>query len=232
MRVTILGCGGSAGVPVIGGPDGTGDWGECDPGEPRNRRTRASIVVESGAGSRLAGRYLARHAHAAARPAACPAIDAVLFTHAHADHITGLDDVRVLNRIVDRPLDAFGTAKTLDEINRRFEYAFRPWQPPGFYRPVLTAAPGRARRDDPRRPAWRSACSTRTTASRESLGLRIGGFGYSTDVVELDEAAFAALAGVDTWLVDCFQRGTASDARASRAGAGLGRPSRRRGAPC
>ncbi len=137
MRVTILGCGGSTGVPAIGGPDGTGDWGECDPGEPRNRRTRASIVVESGAGSRL---LVDTSPDMRSQLLACrvPSIDAVLFTHAHADHITGLDDVRVLNRIVDRPLDAYGTAKALDEIIRRFEYAFRPWQPPGFYRPVLT----------------------------------------------------------------------------------------------
>jgi phosphoribosyl 1,2-cyclic phosphate phosphodiesterase len=204
MRVTVLGCGGSTGVPAIGGPDGTGDWGECDPGEPRNRRTRASIVVESGAGSRL---LVDTSPDMRTQLLTCrvPAIDAVLFTHAHADHITGLDDVRVLNRIVDRPLDAFGTAKALDEIIRRFEYAFRPWQPPGFYRPVLTE-----RRVEPDATIRAAGLTIRLFNQdhgfTESLGLRIGGFGYSTDVVELDEAAFVTLAGVDTWLVDCFQR--------------------------
>jgi phosphoribosyl 1,2-cyclic phosphate phosphodiesterase len=134
-----------------------------------------------------------------------PGVDAVLFTHAHADHITGIDDVRVLNRIVDRPLDAFGTAKALDEIIRRFEYAFRPWQPPGFYRPVLTE-----RRVEPDATIRTAGLGIRLFNQdhgfTESLGLRIGGFGYSTDVVALDAAAFAALDGVDTWLVDCFQR--------------------------
>lgn len=204
MRVTILGCGGSTGVPAIGGPDGTGDWGECDPREPRNRRTRASIVVESKAGSRL---LVDTSPDLRSQLLSCrvPSIDAVLMTHAHADHITGLDDVRVLNRILNRPLDVYGTDKTLDEIIRRFEYAFRPWQPPGFYRPVLTQ-----RRVEPdatlRLADLKVRLFNQDHGFTESLGLRIGGFGYSTDVVELDETAFAVLEGVDTWLVDCFQR--------------------------
>ncbi len=204
MRVIVLGCGGSTGVPAIGGADGAGDWGECDPREPRNRRTRASIVVESEAGSRL---LVDTSPDMRSQLLACriPAIDSVLFTHAHADHITGLDDVRVLNRIIDRPLDAFGTAKALDEIVGRFGYAFRPWQPPGFYRPVLTE-----RRVEPdatiRTASLEVQLFNQDHGFTESLGLRVGGFGYSTDVVELDDAAFAALEGVDTWLVDCFQR--------------------------
>jgi phosphoribosyl 1,2-cyclic phosphate phosphodiesterase len=204
MRVILLGTGGSAGVPMIGGEDGTGDWGACDPAEPRNRRTRASIVVESGQGTRL---LVDTSPDMRTQLLDCrvPSIDAILYTHAHADHITGLDDVRILNRIVDRPLDAFATANTLDEMTRRFGYAFRPWEPPGFFRPVLV--PREVRRTD-----------TITAAGLEvqlfeqdhgfipTLGLRIGGFGYSTDVVGLDDTAFAALDGVDTWVVDCFLR--------------------------
>jgi phosphoribosyl 1,2-cyclic phosphate phosphodiesterase len=134
-----------------------------------------------------------------------PRVDAVLYTHAHADHITGIDDVRILNRIVGRPLDAFATKATLEELTRRFAYAFRPWQPPGFFRPVLVA---------------REVAAGETIATADmqvrlfeqdhgfipSLGLRIGDFGYSTDVVSLDDAAFAALEGVDTWVVGCFLR--------------------------
>lgn len=204
MRVTVLGCGSSTGVPAIGGADGAGDWGSCNPAESRNWRTRASIVVESGAGQRilvdtapdLRGQLLACR---------IPSVDAVLFTHAHADHITGLDDVRVLNRLVGRPLDAYGTTATLDEITRRFEYAFRPWKPPGFFRPVLV----------PRCVAPGDVIETAGICLRlfeqdhgfsQSLGLRTGGFAYSTDAVMLNEAAFDAIAGVDTWLVGCFQR--------------------------
>ena len=129
----------------------------------------------------------------------------MLFTHAHADHITGLDEVRILNRVVNRPLDGFATAETLRELRERFGYAFRTWKPPGFFRPVLVP-----------REVWPgevlSVAGMKVRLFRqdhrvvETLGLRVGDFGYSTDVVALDEAGFAALAGIDTWLVGCFQR--------------------------
>lgn len=203
MRVTVLGCGGSAGVPHIGGRDGRGDWGACDPGEPRNRRTRASIAMEQD-GQRL---LVDTSPDLRAQLLACgvAGVDAILYTHSHADHITGLDDVRILNRIAGRPLDAFATAGTLRELARRFDYAFRPWQPPGFFRPVLATrevAPGEA----PEMAGMAVRLFDQDHGFVRTLGVRIGGFGYSTDVVGLDEAAFAALSGVHTWLVDCFQR--------------------------
>lgn len=202
MRVVLLGTGGSAGVPMIGGPDGAGNWGRCNPAEPRNRRTRSSIVVESATGERL---LVDTSPDLRSQLLACriPRIDGILFTHAHADHITGLDDVRILNRIAGQPLPAFGTASVLDEITSRFPYAFRPWKPPGFFRPVLETqpiAPGETL-------VTAGLCVGMFTQDHgygPSLGLRIGGFGYSTDVVRLDEAAFAALAGVEVWVVDCF----------------------------
>jgi phosphoribosyl 1,2-cyclic phosphate phosphodiesterase len=204
MRVILLGTGGSAGVPMIGGEDGTGDWGACDPTEPRNRRTRASIVVESGQGTRL---LVDTSPDMRTQLLDCriPSIDAILYTHAHADHITGLDDVRILNRIVDHPLDAFATGHTIDEMTRRFGYAFRPWEPPGFFRPVLV--PREVRPTDTITVAGlRVQLFEQDHGFISTLGLRIGGFGYSTDVVGLDDAAFAALDGVDTWVVDCFLR--------------------------
>jgi phosphoribosyl 1,2-cyclic phosphate phosphodiesterase len=134
-----------------------------------------------------------------------PGADAVLFTHAHADHITGIDDVRILNRIARRPLEAFGTRKTLDEITKRFGYAFAPWDGKGFYRPVLTGKsvnPG----DTVRAAGLDLLVFSQGHGRVETLGLRIGPFGYSTDVVQLDDAALEALAGVDTWVVGCFLR--------------------------
>ena len=132
-------------------------------------------------------------------------VAAVLYTHAHADHITGLDDVRLLNRVVNRPIAAYGTEATLAELAQRFAYAFRPWQPPWFFRPVLEATPVAS-------DATIDAAGMVVRLFQQdhgyttSLGLRVGGFGYSTDAVALDDAAFAALAGVDTWVVGCFQR--------------------------
>lgn len=204
MKVTLLGTGGSAGVPMIGGPDGGGDWGQCDPAEPRNRRTRSSIVVEGSQNQRV---LVDTSPDMRSQLLDCrvPSVDAIVFTHAHADHITGIDDVRILNRIAKRPLPAYATAETLEEITRRFGYAFRPWDPPHFYRPVLQANP----------VAFGDVLSVGGLSIRvfgqshgrtTTLGLRIGAFGYSTDVVELDAAAMDALAGVDTWVVDCFLR--------------------------
>ena len=203
MRVTLLGCGGSAGVPHIGGADGRGDWGACDPSEPRNRRTRSSIVIERG-GKRL---LVDTSPDMRAQLLACgvPGVDAILFTHAHADHILGLDDVRLLNRVAKRPLEAVGTQRTLSDIEGRFDYAFRPWQQSYFFRPVLVP-----RAVEPGQTVEIEGISLRLFDQdhgfMHTLGLRCGAFGYSTDAVALDDAAFAALEGVDTWVVGCFQR--------------------------
>lgn len=203
MRVTVLGCGGSAGVPQVGGADGRGDWGACNPNDSRNHRTRSSLVIEQD-GKRL---LVDTGPDLRTQLLACgvPGIDAVLYTHSHADHITGIDEVRILNRIAGRPLPAYGTAFTLAELERRFDYAFRPWKPPGFFRPVMEPQPFAY--GDTITPAgipletFEQDHKVMTT-----LGFRAGPFAYSTDVVTLSDAAFGVLHGVDTWLVGCFQR--------------------------
>jgi phosphoribosyl 1,2-cyclic phosphate phosphodiesterase len=204
MRVILLGTGSSAGVPHIGGPDGTGNWGACDPAEPRNRRTRGSIVVEGDTGTRL---LIDTSPDMRAQLLECrvPGVDAVLYTHAHADHITCIDDVRILNRIAGRPLEAFATRSTLDELTLRFGYAFQVWRPPGFFRPVLEAREVTAGQTI-EAAGIQVRLFEQDHGVVSTLGLRIGNFGYSTDVVELDDTAFAALEGVDTWVVGCFLR--------------------------
>lgn len=204
IRVTLLGVGGSGGVPLLGGPAERGNWGECDPAEPRNRRTRSSALVETGRGKRLlidAGPDM----RAQLLAAGIGHLDAVAFTHTHADHVMGIDELRIVNRIRGGALEAFGTYVTLAELTTRFEYAFRPPPPQGFFRPALTprpVAPGetvemggipvRVFRQDHR--------------VMETLGFRIGRFAYSTDVVAFPPESLAALQGLDTWVVGCFQR--------------------------
>jgi phosphoribosyl 1,2-cyclic phosphate phosphodiesterase len=204
FKVKILGCGGSAGVPMVGGVDGLGDWGECDPQEPRNIRTRASIVLEAADGQRLLvdagpdlrGQLLAN---------GIGRVEALLVTHGHADHIMGMDEIRPLNRTLGAVIPVFTDEQTLGELKTRFEYIFRPSTAPVFYRPALeprivtvgqvveiAGMPVQLFRQDHK--------------VLDTLGLRVGSFGYSTDVVAMPEESFAALEGVDTWMVDCFQR--------------------------
>ena len=183
--------------------DGRGDFGACDPAEARNLRSRSSIVIEAPDGNILVDTGPDLRSQLLAN--AISLVPAIIFTHAHADHITGLDDVRLLNRIIDKPILGFATGATRAELHNRFDYAFKPWTPPGFYRPVIemqTISPG----DTLQICGAEVRTFDQDHHVMRTLGLRIGNFAYSTDVVRLDEAAFSTLEGVDTWLVGCFQR--------------------------
>ena len=197
MKVTVLGCGASWGVPAIGP-----DWGRCDPADPRNRRRRCSVLVES------RGSVLLIDTSPDLREQLIDArvrqVDAVLLTHAHADHLHGIDDLRMVNRSMKQPIPVYANDATLEELSRRFGYVLRPVGPEGrFYKPTLEeqeiTGPFCAA-DIPIVPFEQDHGFSTT------LGFRIGPFGYSTDVTELDDAAFAALAGVELWIVDCLRR--------------------------
>jgi phosphoribosyl 1,2-cyclic phosphate phosphodiesterase len=118
VKLIMLGSGTSTGVPRIGN-----DWGECDPSEPRNRRTRVSIVVESAAGARLLvdtspdlrQQLLAN---------AIERVDAVFWTHDHADHCHGIDDLRPMRYGRNAAIPGFASAKTARSLRQRFSYVF------------------------------------------------------------------------------------------------------------
>ena len=122
MKLTILGSGTSTGVPRLGGEHGA-DWGNCDPAEPKNRRTRVSILLESDAGSRilidtptdLRAQLLATDTHR---------IDAVFWTHDHADHCHGIDDLRPLRYGRAGPIPGFAASETVRRMRQRFGYVF------------------------------------------------------------------------------------------------------------
>jgi phosphoribosyl 1,2-cyclic phosphate phosphodiesterase len=205
LTVTLLGTGSSGGVPMLGGEGERGNWGECDPAEPCNRRTRTSALLEAPGSGRLlvdAGPDLRQQLLAAGKAR----LDAVLFTHAHADHILGIDDLRQVNRFTGKELPAYGTRATLSRLDDRFDYAFIGATPPFFYRPALAG----------QRVEYGQTVSVaglELTLFRQdhgvmdTLGFRCGGFAYSTDVVMLPEESLPHLEGLDTWVVGCFQRG-------------------------
>jgi len=204
LNVKILGCGGSAGVPMLGGLDGSGDWGTCDPADARNRRTRSSILIEGEDGQRLlvdAGPDL----RAQLLAAQIRQVDALLITHGHADHIMGLDEIRPLNRVLGKAIPTFATKQTLGELRTRFDYIFRDPTPPAFYRPAATPMPV-----EPGQQRDIAGLDVRLFRQdhkvMDTLGLRIGRFAYSTDVVAMPDESLALLTGLHTWVVGCFQR--------------------------
>ncbi len=119
----MLGSGTSTGVPRVGGEDGTGDWGDCDPNEPRNRRTRVSILVESDAGARLLV-DTSSDCRAQLLANRIPSVDAVFWTHDHADHCHGIDDLRVMRYGRGGPIPGYAATETVRRLRQRFGYVF------------------------------------------------------------------------------------------------------------
>jgi phosphoribosyl 1,2-cyclic phosphate phosphodiesterase len=197
MKVTVLGCAASWGVPAIGP-----DWGRCDPADPRNRRRRCSVLVESrGAVVLIDTSPDLREQLIDAR---IRRIDAVLLTHPHADHLHGIDDLRKVNQLMKKPIPLYADPYTMGEVDRRFGYVLKSALPDKLLaRPTLQpheiTGPFTAAGLPVVPFAQDHGYST-------TLGFRIGAFGYSTDVTELDEAAFAALTGIELWIVDCLRR--------------------------
>jgi phosphoribosyl 1,2-cyclic phosphate phosphodiesterase len=202
MRITILGCGAAGGVPLIGP-----DWGVCDPNEPRNRRRRVSILVddETAQGPILVD--TSPDMREQLIDAKVGRVGAVLYTHFHADHVHGIDDIRSLNRRQGTVIPAYGTADTMAALGKRFSYVFDPPPMsngrPAFYKPCLEA-----RRFEPGESFTAAGIGVMPFEQGHgyttTVGFRFGAAAYSTDVVELSEAAFDALAGIDLWIVGCL----------------------------
>ncbi|WP_085902168.1 MBL fold metallo-hydrolase [Kiloniella majae] len=200
MKITMLGCGGSGGVPICSGAAG-GNWGNCNPENPKNRRRRVSILVEHedttilvDTGPDLRIQLL---------DAGVEYIDAVLYTHDHADHIHGLDELRYLAYKAGGPIEAFMDEADREIITNRFAYAFTSsCDPESTYTPMM---------DDKTIDGPFKVGSIEITpfyqnhGNTTSLGFRFGDFAYSTDVFDLDERAFETLAGVKHWIVDCLR---------------------------
>jgi phosphoribosyl 1,2-cyclic phosphate phosphodiesterase len=199
MKVTVLGCGGSGGVPLVGP-----DWGRCNPENPKNRRRRVSVLVQhEGANIVL---DTSPDFRAQMLDVGIAKLDAILYTHDHADHTQGIDDVRFM-RSYDKAqrIPAYGAPETMATLAARFPYIFTQGTEGSghLYRPFLEARTVTG-------PF--QLCGLDVTPFEQehgfgskTLGYRVGSMAYSTDVVELPEPAFELLRGLDLWIVDCLR---------------------------
>jgi len=193
MKVTVLGCGGSMGVPMVGN-----NWGKCDPANPRNRRRRPSILLQTRKTTVLVD--TTPDLRDQLLDAQVGHVDAVLFTHEHADHVHGIDDLRPFTYRTGKPVPVYTNDVTVRSLEERFGYAVAAVDTDrGPYKPIVVAnrIHGSFRIGD-----LDIVPFEQSHGNTVSLGFRFGPFGYSTDVVTLSDEAFRVLDGVDVWMVD------------------------------
>ena len=197
MRVRILGCGTSTGVPKIGN-----DWGLCDANEPRNARLRTSIFVES-AGERMlvdCGPDLRQQLLAAE----VVRLDGAIVTHAHGDHCHGIDELRPVAQAIGGPVPLYARSNVLEELQLRFGYAFGQSD---FYRPIVEA---RQLAPELSFGGCRVTYVDQPHGGPTSLGLRFdegnASVGYAIDFSALSDGMAALYEDVDVWIADCLTR--------------------------
>lgn len=202
---TLLGTGSSGGVPRVGG-----DWGDCDPQEPRNRRTRCCALVQ-----RLAANGDVTTVLIDTSPdlreqlltAGIGCVDAIVYTHDHADQTHGIDDVRPLFLSSRTPIPTYMNAETRATLTRRFAYCF---EGKGGYPAILDLQPDLRPYEDVDISGPGGELKMLPMDMEHGrircLGFRIGSLAYCNDVSALPEEAFEALKGVDTFVVDALRR--------------------------
>ena len=206
QRLTILGCGSSGGVPRIGP-----DWGACDPKNPKNRRRRASVLIERFADE---GRGVTRVLIDASPDlreqlldARVGKLNAVVLTHDHADHVHGIDDLRVIAFAMKRRMPVYADAYTTESMQTRFRYCFK--QNPGSsypailearpmtpFQPIEVEGPGGTIRLFP---------FDQEHGEIRSVGIRVGDVAYSSDASGFPAESVKALSGIKTWIIGALR---------------------------
>ncbi len=204
MQFTILGCGSSGGVPRVGQ-----GWGECDPKNPKNRRRRCSLLVER----------IGPHGRTTVLVDTSPdlreqlldakiaRLDGILFTHDHADHTHGLDDVRPLTLVQRKRIDVYLDEQTSRILNTRFSYCFHT--PPGSeYPPIVTEhriVAGKKVTIEGKGGAIEALPLLHEHGNITALGFRFGGLVYSPDVNGFPAETLPSLEGLDVWILDALR---------------------------
>ncbi|WP_135503864.1 MBL fold metallo-hydrolase [Roseovarius aestuariivivens] len=203
IRFTILGCGSSGGVPRLGG-----NWGDCDPNNPKNARRRCSLLIERESEEGITRVLIDSSPDLRAQllDAGVGALDAVVYTHSHADHVHGLDDLRMIVFNMRQRLPVWADGDTQNALYARFGYAFiQPDDSP--YPPILDM---HTIKDDftidgaggpvTLRPFWVNH------GSIDALGFRVGDLAYLPDVAEIPDESWIMLQDLDCWILDALRR--------------------------
>jgi phosphoribosyl 1,2-cyclic phosphate phosphodiesterase len=203
LRFKILGCGSSGGVPRLGG-----HWGACDPSNPKNRRSRCSLLIEKenqngttrvliDSGPDMRGQLV---------EAGIGELDAVVYTHSHADHVHGLDDLRQIVFNTRKRLQVWADGATQDALLSRFGYAFvQPSDSP--YPPILEM--NTIRGDVTIIGAGGAITLTPIDVNHgsiDALGFRVDDVAYMPDVAEIYDASWGQLEGLKCWILDALRR--------------------------
>jgi phosphoribosyl 1,2-cyclic phosphate phosphodiesterase len=197
MKIRMLGSGTSSGVPRIGN-----DWGDCDPAEPRNRRTRASVLIETATTRILVDTGPDMREQLLAADVAT--VDAVIWTHDHADHTHGIDDLRQLFHALGRPVRGIARPHLLTQLTTRFGYVFSGLN---GYPKVASIEP---LSDVLSIGDIRVTVADQPHGGTQSAGLRFEGeggiIGYATDLSAMTPAMIELYGGLDVWVVDALRR--------------------------
>ena len=196
IEVTILGCGSSGGVPLIGNI-----WGPCDPNDSRNIRRRVSILVKKNNKTFLVD--TSPDLRMQMIDANIKDVDAVLYTHSHADHVHGIDDLRAFcwQRKDNKPLPIYSDQYTIDQITRRFDYAFENKYGPA----VPSLAANTIGIGNNTIQGINVEAIKQIHGKGFSLGYRFDNIAYSTDVNNLPDESMKKLKNLDLWIVDCVR---------------------------
>ncbi len=195
LKVTVLGCGASGGVPLL-----KYGWGQCNPNNPKNRRTRSSIMIETEKTKLLVDmspdlrQQLLRFGSSQ--------IDGVFVTHEHYDHTNGINELRPVYFGTGKSLQIYAKDYVMRSMKKMFYYLFED-SGRDLYKPYVEA---NVVEDEFVVGDISGICFEQDHGYSKSTGLRIGDFSYTTDVVSFEKDTFEKLRGLDTWIVGCLSR--------------------------
>jgi phosphoribosyl 1,2-cyclic phosphate phosphodiesterase len=206
LKVTVLGCGASVGVPMLGI-----GWGACDPQNPKNHRSRASILVEWPDHSKPDGLFrvlvdTGPDLRTQLLPLDIKHIDCLLYTHAHADHLHGLDDVRGINLVMQKPILTYAKAQVIDSIKSHFAYAVYHGQT-HIDKPCLDLHE-LTNEDTQIQIGGKSIQIIELSHGKggDTIGFRIDDFAYCTDVHSFKDGQLDRLMNVDCFIIDALRK--------------------------